>query len=224
MKTENVWNAVEEALGLEGEGQKLFENTKKKYSKKRIQLKKAKRSGAGRDDIYTFQKSLDEYSFLAWLDPYMKMRDTKTNIIPQEIPYDDEEGYEQEHDRDGHRSKDGESEEAPEEEAPVKLRKRKYQGNREGKNEILTTFKVTGQVKWKKGSPSSVAAELLESINKRMTERSLMAEKKVGKDEDDIFGEMIAGELKCIQKKVKHRLKHQINNLIFKYQNLYAEP
>ena len=231
MKTGNAWKAVEEAVGLEdGEGQKLFENIKKKYSKKRIQLKKAKQSGAGRDDIDMFHKHLDEYSFLAWLDPYMKMRDTTTNIIPQKIPYDDEEeGYEEEYDSDGDRSKHGQSEdapeeEAPEEEAPVILRKRKYQGNQERKNEIITTSKVTGQLKWKKDSPSSVEAELLQDINKSMTERSLIAEKRMGKDEDDIFGEMVAAELKCIQKKVKHRLKHEINNLIFKYQDLYSEP
>ena len=203
VKTGNAWKAVDEAVGLEdGEGQKLFENIKKKYSKKRIQLKKAKQSGAGRDDIDMFHTHLDEYSFLAWLDPYMKMRDTTTNIIPQKIPYDDEEeGYEEEYDSDGDRSKHGQSEDAPEEEAPeeetpVILRKRKYQGNQERENEIITTSKVTGQVKWKKGSPSSVEAELLQNINKSMTERSLIAEKSMGK----------------------------INNLIFKYQDLHSEP
>ena len=81
VKTGNAWKAVDEAVGLEdGEGQKLFENIKKKYSKKRIQLKKAKQSGAGRDDIDMFHIHLDEYSFLAWLDPYMKMRDTKNTV------------------------------------------------------------------------------------------------------------------------------------------------
>lgn len=37
-------------------------------------------------------------------------------------------------------------------------------------------------------------------------------------DADDVFGLMVATELKCLPNSKKRKLKHEINNLIFKYQ------
>ena len=36
-------------------------------------------------------------------------------------------------------------------------------------------------------------------------------------DEDDLFGKLVAAELKSLPKRQKYRLKHEINNLIFNY-------
>ena len=64
---------------------------KKRYSKKRNQLKSVKRYGAGKADI--FEKELAKYVFLAWLDPYIRLRnDTKTNlsVADEHMPSDNE--------------------------------------------------------------------------------------------------------------------------------------
>ena len=34
-------------------------------------------------------------------------------------------------------------------------------------------------------------------------------------DEDDLFGKLVAAELKSLPQRQKYRLKHEINNLIF---------
>ena len=40
-----------------------------------------KRSGAGKVDIDHFDKQLNEYSFLSWLNPFIRLRsNTKTNL------------------------------------------------------------------------------------------------------------------------------------------------
>ena len=70
---------------ISGESRKAFENLKKRYSKKRSQLKQAKRSGAGKVDVDSYQKELDKYAFLQWLEPFIRLRnDTRTNLPKKE--------------------------------------------------------------------------------------------------------------------------------------------
>ena len=57
-----------------------FTNLKKKYSKKKNDLKWAKGSAAGLADIQKFEKQLDNYSFLDWLNHFLKLKnDTRSN-------------------------------------------------------------------------------------------------------------------------------------------------
>ena len=64
-----------------GESKCAFQNLKKSYSKKRNNLKKAKRSGAGLKDIQKYEKQLEECAFLGWLNNFVSLRDdTKNNI------------------------------------------------------------------------------------------------------------------------------------------------
>ena len=53
---------------------------KKEYSRKRINFQKSSRSGAGTRDIETAKKELEEFSFLRWLDSFIRPRKTKTDI------------------------------------------------------------------------------------------------------------------------------------------------
>ena len=59
------------------------------------------------------------------------------------------------------------------------------------------------------------------SINKRLQEKSTIFSEKVQKAEYEIFGDMVALELKGLSCSIlKVKFKHGVNNLIFKYQRL----
>ena len=65
------------------------------------------------------------------------------------------------------------------------------------------------------------SAEVLKTINKRLQEKSTTFSEKVKKAEDEIFGDMVASELKGLSRSIlKVKFKHEVNNLIFKYQML----
>ena len=65
------------------------------------------------------------------------------------------------------------------------------------------------------------SAEVLKTINKRLQEKSTIFSEKVKKGEDEIFGDMVASELKGLSCSIlKVKFKHEVNNLIFKYQML----
>ena len=64
----NAWRKVEEELGHEeGVAEKLFENLKKRYSKKRTALEKLRRSGAAREVVAKAEDELTGYDFLSFL-------------------------------------------------------------------------------------------------------------------------------------------------------------
>ena len=58
---------------------------KKKYSRKRVALKKAIQSVAGRDDVENFEKVLNQNKFLFRLDEYTGPRITTTNTSASNI-------------------------------------------------------------------------------------------------------------------------------------------
>ena len=69
--------------------------------------------------------------------------------------------------------------------------------------------------------------ELLANINKRLHERKEERREKQAKkeqaakdciDENDIFGKLVANELRSLPKRKQSNLKHNINEAIFKYQ------
>ena len=62
--------------------------------------------------------------------------------------------------------------------------------------------------------------EVLVAIQKRLDRSSTLPKEK---SDEDIFGEMVAAELKSLPKRLRHRLKHDINENIFKYQNMMEQ-
>ena len=60
--------------------QKRFETLKKRYSRKRNNVKKASASVVGTSDVSASERELQEYAFLHWLKPFIQHRRTKTNL------------------------------------------------------------------------------------------------------------------------------------------------
>ena len=65
---------------LENMAKTYFENLKKRYNKKQNTVKRATRSGAGRDDVSRYENEVKKYAFLAWLDKDVVPRESKTNV------------------------------------------------------------------------------------------------------------------------------------------------
>ena len=63
------------------------------------------------------------------------------------------------------------------------------------------------------GAELDVMRDMSKALNKRLA--SMNDEKQ--DDEDDLFGKLVAAELKSLPQRQKYRLKHEINNLIFNY-------
>ena len=63
-----------------GEGKKRSENLKKRYSKKKNNLKRKSASGPGLADVEAAKRDLKEYGFLSWLEEYLQLSETKTNL------------------------------------------------------------------------------------------------------------------------------------------------
>ena len=63
------------------------------------------------------------------------------------------------------------------------------------------------------GAELDVMRDTSKLLNKRLT--SMNDERQ--DDEDDLFGKLVAAELKSLPQRQKYRLKHEINNLVFNY-------
>jgi len=57
---------------------------KKRYSKKRSEWKKPPASGSGASDVKKADELKKAYEFLLWLDPYIALRNTKSNLDEME--------------------------------------------------------------------------------------------------------------------------------------------
>ena len=75
---------MEISFYLSDTAQKLFENLKKRYSKRRQAVLKASKSGSGRSDVAIVNDQLKDYEFLAWINPFIKTRRSKSNFAPLE--------------------------------------------------------------------------------------------------------------------------------------------
>ena len=203
-----------------GSAAKAFETLKKKYSRKRVNLRKSSRSGAGTRDIEKAKKELEEYSFLRWLDSFVRPRKTKSNIpaasmeinenldVAYKVEIDDYESEESEGVGSDALNDDTESFTTLEESAPSK----KYEKEQVMVNRKLPSFAQVNQAEIM-GSELDVMGNMLKVWKKRLTSIS------DGKqdDEDDLFGKLVAAELKKLPERQKFRLKHEINNLIYNY-------
>ena len=87
-----VSNALDEVakrcnLDDENTGKSLFDNLKKCCNKRRRAVNEANVSGTSRAEVTTSRKQLKEYDSLTWLQPYVQLRETKTNcpVFPENV-------------------------------------------------------------------------------------------------------------------------------------------
>lgn len=196
-----------------GEAKRRFENLKKRFSKKKKALKKATRSGAGSNEASAAANELREYEFLSWLSPFMRLKNTDDNLPnSSKISAEEninEEGSEEEDDGDSIFGHDDDS-------IDVTSERSSSVTSREKLDTKPSQTSTKNREKWsKKKTKDATEIELMKKITTAI--EGPPAEPKE-QDADDIFGMMVAKELKSLHNKKKRKLKHEINNLIFQYQ------
>ena len=157
-------------------------------------------SGAGREKIAQAQANLEEYHFLQWYTLFIRPKKTKTNVTEPDGPQQFEESTVRldSEDEDGVESKRG------------------------------TTLN-SSPLELDEGSPESVQKQPNASRSKRSVQNNVLNEisafLKLKRNKpmstntaDDLFGKMIAAELKQIPEERKSIVKREITDIIFGHQ------
>lgn len=95
--------------------------------------------------------------------------------------------------------------------APPKKRKRIKTENEEAE-EVPSDEESQPHGTRNKRVLASIKMDIMSSISKLFQEKS---------DQDDLFGKMIAGELKTFPETLKYRVKHEISTVIFNYKLMH---
>ena len=203
-----------------GSAAKAFETLKKKYSRKRVNLRKSSRSGVGTPDLEKAKKELEEYSFLRWLDSFVRPRKTKSNIPGASLEINKNLNVRHKVENDGYDSEESEGVGLnalnDDTESFTTLEESVTSENCEKEvvmvKQKLPSFTQVNQADIM-GSELDVMGNMLKVWKQRLT--SISDEKQ--DDEDDLFGKLVAAELKKLPERQKYKLKHEINNLMYNY-------
>ena len=181
---------------------RCFENMKKRYSKRRLEFKKADRSGTSSFEKEKVAKSFRSLAFLSWLDQHMAVRTTTFSNLPNQSDLDSTLPDVLDEEVEGK-----ESEGDPEEEGLE---------DRNVKTEVLSRSKrkrVKSCGENEKDDLTFLMQTMQEDIKERKKELL-----KCDQDPDALFGQMVSSEIRQFSPIKKARLKYDIRNLIFKYQ------
>ena len=207
--------SIHKSIVLIETASKQFDVLKKRYSRKRQALKKASRSGSGAKETEAAQKDLEPYLFLSWLDDHVRnYRNTKSNLDSQECMQEtNQESYENDEDV----LEDSDIDETSSIEDGCTNTFLKSPVFEPAKK----TLKKEKKASKKRSETSSAKMERDEIELELMSGMSKVIHSQLNKDGsvnyDDIFGQMVAAELKTFSEHIKFRVKHEINNVIFNF-------
>ena len=182
----------------------FFDRVKRRYLKRRLELKKVDKSGASSAVVDKARRKLSAYSFLFWLDTYLNPRRTRCNI-PDNISYistgcDDEESCDENVQKDEVARQEFDEVE-PVDEISNKKRKpeTKAKKAKKMKNETISLEEKQMSIL------NRIDSELKEDEDNKL------------KDKEYLYGQSIAAEICNFVKAGRCMIKHEINNIIFKY-------
>ena len=208
----------------------MFENLKKRFSKKKSAYKKASRSGVGIDATNVVEKEFRKYDFLSWLNPFLRLKNTKSNLSTISDEEDESFEYssvEKEVDIDEDRpfGNGSDSDSASVLSASSIKRRKELSTPCISKSSKISA--TTGNASWVKGSLQEAEIDVMKSISKAFKNDSSSQHTSEfltrPQDQDEIFGMMVAGELKSFDAKHKFRIKHEISNIIYKYHEMESQ-
>eukprot|EP00112_Aurelia_sp_Birch-Aquarium-sp1_P009320 Seg2053.12 transcript_id=Seg2053.12/GoldUCD/mRNA.D3Y31 product="hypothetical protein" protein_id=Seg2053.12/GoldUCD/D3Y31 len=201
-----------------------FENFKKRYLKKRNALKKANRSGTSSVAVEKAKNDLEPYKFFSWIDDFLKPRNTKSNVQegdqesvashvstledPEEGIFDSDEDI-------------NDTERVVEHEDEVRHDERQT-----FEKDIEPPVKKRKQSKEQKGksNPSKLSPieekqlRLMEEMERDILNDRRSQEGAKAKDAVDTFCDSLASELRQFSERERCIIKHEINNVILKFQ------
>ena len=200
-------------------------NIKKHFCKKRGLLSKLSRSGKVLHDVADAQKDFDQYAFLGWLAPYVHQKQSHSSFKENE-EVDNEEfsvdnGYDLEEDEDD----DEEDLAAFDDSTKSDERECKTERFPNIKKRVCSKRTKKQEKETEQRKKHIKQTDLLGTEMKMMKNMSKILESKLERqsqfhdpsNQDDIFGKMVASELKNFPDHLKFQVKHEINTVLFKY-------
>eukprot|EP00794_Sanderia_malayensis_P017306 gene17306-19039_t len=230
-----AWQAIGDVLGLDKDVcARKFENLKKRYSKKRCTAKKARDPVS----IAKAKKTLESYSFLKWLNLHIRIREVTTaeeDVISTETEnIDNGEGEDNEQAlpptfRDNSITDTVVEDKCVPIEAVSHINKRpRYsQGEmttisstRERRSDDRAFSMTAEQERFSLEPPSmgySTELSSSSSLANKANESGTTERNSQRNTADQAFGNMVAAELSSFPQHIKYCIKHEINNILFKY-------
>ena len=222
---QRAWNEISKELNLSSgkEAEQLWNNLKKLLSKRRTKLKEVDVSGASAAPVNKARKSLEELNYLSWLFPYVKVRATKSNL--SEFKNVDEEDYNDEEEQnviDPQNEK--EVEELQSADTSEEVCNNVIEGTSNCRDEINENDDTQILKRKSTGRTEKAKSKVIKREKSKVEEEELkafqaiskLASIKENKGECEIFGELIATELKSLSQKEFLVAKHEIQNVLFK--------
>lgn len=192
-----------------GQAKTLFENLRKRYNKKKNDLKKSRRSGAGTTDIEKVERALAPYKFLSWLDNFTYTRESKTNL---DLSAKEDSILENE-DEDGC----GESDAVIDEDKP-----HDNNSNDSNENFVRVNSKLPNEKRKKRkechqsSDLDQAKVLLIKSLKEDIQNQKKHAIKEL--NPVDLFVSSLGADLKTLSERDFILAKHEIQNIVFKYQ------
>ena len=199
---------------------------KKRYQKKKNNLKKADRSGTSTAIVGKARKDFEPYLFFTWFDAYTRQRSSKSNIMCDNDSDSMVESYDKiDADDDGDGSSiddmsDTESVSSDQIEIiskPACFIKPKEVGKRVNHNKEKRSC-------IKKSKTNDCELEMMKDITESIKRRRQTMDCENAKDPEDLFCGSLAAELRQLSERDRCMAKHEISNIIFKYQLAKFSP
>ena len=180
-------------LGKEAET--AFRNLRSRYSRDRKKLNSSKVSGTGTDSVTNAKRETSElFPYLEWLEPYIKPRQSTGNLVVT-LDYSGEisDATDNADDSDQSSALSGEMQ-----------------------SKITTKSKISGRAKYTKNKRAkedidNAELEFLQTIGDRLQKKAAQPQEK---DEESIFGELVAAQLRQLPDQERIVAKMEINNVI----------
>ena len=197
----------------------MFTTLKRKYQRKKRELKDSNKSGTSAEAVSKAEKAFRPYVFLNWLDDFFASRQGKSNLPSKDQDIDDEEDiYEEEEE------KEEEEQENQDEEIEVQSFEEDLVPGASTSKPEASTSKPNNKTKKKprseiKGSARENLLEDMEfSLIKNLNERVSKKRKTGEETKEDLFCKSIAADLKDLPPYERCIAKNEIRNIMFKLQ------
>eukprot|EP00112_Aurelia_sp_Birch-Aquarium-sp1_P003306 Seg1369.3 transcript_id=Seg1369.3/GoldUCD/mRNA.D3Y31 product="hypothetical protein" protein_id=Seg1369.3/GoldUCD/D3Y31 len=195
----------------------MFENLKKRLSKRRSELKKAEMFGSPTSVVAVSKERFDQFNFMSWLAPHIQPRSPKTNsltrndarTLPSLLATHRAVSIDGSYDAPPeNKYQASNSEEGANSFVQIPSRKRRSEGP--------NTSVITEKEKLHKGNNNVSCKELtVPQSNQKITEEP---KTESPMDENHYFGLMIAAEIRKLSPRNQLLARHEMQNVLFNIQ------
>ena len=176
------------------EAETAFRNLRNRYSRDKKKIKNAKVSGTGTDSVTDAKRETSElFLYLEWLEPYIQPRSSTSNLV---VINDDSDITADSTDKDDDCDRSSNSAEPD--------------------NKVMLKSQVTSRTKYSKRNRAkddvdSAELEFLQTIGDRLKEKPTPPQR----DEESIFGDLIASQLRQLPYHERVMAKMEISNVVY---------